>query len=277
IPSAPIASGQVAVLEVRGKGGVITVGPFQAATAEADIVFSFGDIAAQIRAFKDDSSPTILNANVVCPAQARPASLAFVATGGSGSTDEIVPTGGGVITTIPIDSTAGVTGFTYACAGDVVISVGGFRKTNSAVAAGSTFSVSGGQGNIYLTKQVTDQITSRFSNAAAFSLDVSQLNFLASNANPSTLNAIPAGGVSSPIQPLTENAVVTLPSGAPATVLPDITFTASGPSGSTTLLSLGDAAGTVHVYDASNAEIVKAAFSCPALSPAPPVFPFNLN
>ncbi|KAL9936134.1 hypothetical protein V8E36_004976 [Tilletia maclaganii] len=282
IPSAPIASGQVAVLEVPGKGGVIKVGTFKGVTSTSNIIFSFGDITAQIRAFKADGSPTILNANVSCPAQARPASLAFVAAGGTGKTTTVTPTNGGAISTIPINSTAGVTGFSYNCSfsgfgqGPVRISVGGFRKTNAPVKSGSTFSISGGQGNIYLTKQLTDQITTRFDNAAKFSLDVTKLNFLATNASPSTLNVMPAGGISSPIQTLSSSAVVTLPNGAPTTTFPDISFTASGSAGSTALLSIGDSAGVVHVYDSSNNEIFNVAFTCPALKPLAPVFPFDL-
>ncbi|CAD6908573.1 unnamed protein product [Tilletia controversa] len=282
IPSAPVVSGGPTVLEVPGKGGVIKVGTFKGATAKSNIVFSFGDIAATIRTFDATGKPTFLTANVSCPAQARPASLAYVAAGGTGKTTTVTPTGGGAIATIPINSTAGVTGYTYNCsfsnfgAGPVRISVGGVRKNNQAVASGSQFSISGGQGNIYLTKQLTDQITTRFSNAAKFSLDVTKLTFQATNASPSTLNGIPSGGLSSPILTLSSNAVVTLPSNAPTTTLPDITFTASGASGSTSLLSLGDSEGVVHVYDADSNEIFNVAFQCPSLSPAVPIFPFDL-
>ncbi|KAE8240885.1 hypothetical protein A4X03_0g8274, partial [Tilletia caries] len=78
IPSAPVVSGGVSVLEVPGKGGVITVGPFKAASANSNIVFSFGDIAAVVKTYNATGGATFLVANIACPAQARPASLAFV-------------------------------------------------------------------------------------------------------------------------------------------------------------------------------------------------------
>ncbi|KAK0548477.1 hypothetical protein OC845_003554 [Tilletia horrida] len=285
IPSAAVVSGGPTVLEVPGKGGVITVGPFKGAstTSTSNIVFSFGEINAVIKTYNSTGGATFLVANVTCPAQARPASLAFVAAGGKGSTTTVTPSGGGAIATIPLNQTAGVTGFTYNCsfsnfgAGPVPISVGGFRTSNTAVKSGSSFSISGGQGNIYLTKQLTDQITTRFSNAAKFSLTVTTLNFVSSNASPSTKNVIPSGGLTSPILTLSPNAVVTLPSTAPTTTLPAISFTASGASGSTALLSLGDSAGTVTIYDSSNNEIFDVAFTCPALAPATPLFPFDIQ
>ncbi|KAK0536820.1 hypothetical protein OC834_000968 [Tilletia horrida] len=282
IPSAPVVSGGPTVLEVPGNGGTITVGTFKGATSNSNIIFSFGDITATIKTYNSTGGATFLVANVTCPAQARPASLAYVAVGGVGKTTTVTPTGGGAISTIPINTTAGVSSYTYNCsfsnfgAGPVRISVGGFRTGNQAIPSGSKFAISGGQGNIYLTKQLTDQITTRFSNAAKFSLDVTSLTFLATNAQPSTLNGIPAGGISSPIQALTSTAVVTLPNGAPTTTLPDIAFTASGASGSTALLSLGDSTGVVHVYDSSNNEIFNVEFQCPALSPATPIFPFDI-
>ncbi|KAE8208207.1 hypothetical protein CF327_g7149 [Tilletia walkeri] len=282
IPSAAVVSGGPTVLEVPGKGGVIKVGTFKGATSTSNIIFSFGDIAATIRTYDATGKPTFLVANVSCPAQARPASLAYVAAGGVGKTTTVTPINGGAIATIPINSTAGVTGYTYNCsfsnfgAGPVRISVGGVRKSNAAVSSGGKFAISGGQGNIYLTKQLTDQITTRFANAAKFSLDVNTLNFKATNASPATLNGIPAGGLSSPILALSSSAVVTLPSTAPTTTLPDITFTATGASGSTSLLSLGDSSGVVHVYDSANTEIFNVEFACPALSPAVPIFPFDI-
>ncbi|KAE8185065.1 hypothetical protein CF328_g7656 [Tilletia controversa] len=53
------------------------------------------------------SPPLTLPVLLSTPLSARPASLAFVASGGTGSTKFVTPSGGGAITTIPINSTAG--------------------------------------------------------------------------------------------------------------------------------------------------------------------------
>ncbi|KAL9936127.1 hypothetical protein V8E36_004969 [Tilletia maclaganii] len=283
IPSAPIASGLPAVLNVPGNNGVISVGPFKPTASNTNVIFSFGDINAQILASKADGTPTILNATVACPAQARPASLAFVAAGGVGSTTTINPSGGGNIPTIPINSTAGTTAFTYSCTftnvgvSPVTLSVGGAKVNNAPVTAGGPVAISLGQGNIFVTPSLTALFTAKYSAGTAYSLNVTTLNFNAVNASPASKNGIPSGGLSTPITPVstTTTAVLSLPSGAPATTLPDITFTATT-SGTVAQLSIGSAAGSVNVYNSANAVIATVPFTCPALSPAVPVLPYDV-
>ncbi|KAK0558941.1 hypothetical protein OC844_004763 [Tilletia horrida] len=282
IPSAPVVSGGPTVLEVPGNGGTITVGPFTGA-ANSNIVFSFGDINAIIKTYNSTGGATFLVANVTCPAQARPASLAYVAVGGTGSTTAIVPSSNGNIPTVPINSTSGTTAYTYSCTftgigtSPVTLSVGGSKASNNAVTSGSSVAISLGQGNIYVTPALTSLFTAKYSSGTAYSLNVTTLNFAATNASPSTKNGIPGSGIATPITPVSSTtAVLSLPSGAPATTLPDIAFTASGASGSTSLISIGSAAGSVTIYNSANAAIATVPFSCPALSPNVPVLPFDI-
>ncbi|KAL9936128.1 hypothetical protein V8E36_004970, partial [Tilletia maclaganii] len=207
IPSAAIASGLPAVLSVPAAGGSIRAGPFKGAAANSNIIFSFGDIAARIIAYKADGTPTILNASIACPAQARPASLAYVAVGGTGATTTITPPAPSAIPTIAINSTAGVTGYTYNCtftgvgSAAVRVSLGGVKSSNAPVASGSTISISSGQGNIYSSQALVNIVKAKYSSATNFALTVSSLAFNAVNASPSTKNGIPSGGLPSPTSP----------------------------------------------------------------------------
>ncbi|KAE8194160.1 hypothetical protein CF328_g4834 [Tilletia controversa] len=282
IPSAPVVSGGVSVLEVPGKGGVITVGPFKAASANSNIVFSFGDIAAVVKTYNATGGATFLVANIACPAQARPASLAFVASGGAGSTNIVTPSGGEAITTIPINSTAGSTGYTYSCTFDgigtspITLSVAGAKTNNAAVASGSNVALSLGQGQIFVEKALTDLFIAKYPTANGYKLNVTTLNFLASGASPASKNGAPSTGYATPITPVSSTTTaLTIPDGAPTNTLPDISFTA-GASGGTALLSLGSAGGIVTIYS-GNAVVGTSAFSCPALSPATPIFPFDIQ
>ncbi|KAK0544088.1 hypothetical protein OC845_005789 [Tilletia horrida] len=77
--------------------------------------------------------------------------------------------------------------------------------------------------------------------------------------------------------PLRAGAIITLPAGAPATTLPDISFTASGASGSTAVIGIADLAGTASFYTSSNDELFgPLPFTCAALSPVPPVLPYDM-
>ncbi|KAL9932898.1 hypothetical protein V8E36_008153, partial [Tilletia maclaganii] len=91
IPSAVIASGLPAVLNVPAAGGGIHAGPFKGASADSNDILSFGDVNACIVAYKADGTPIVLNTSIACPAQARPASPACVAVGGTSATTTITP------------------------------------------------------------------------------------------------------------------------------------------------------------------------------------------
>ncbi|KAK0554017.1 hypothetical protein OC846_002302 [Tilletia horrida] len=279
IPSAPVNSGAVSVLNVPAIGSSIQVGPFSGG-ANSQVVFSIGDLAATINTYNSTGQATFLVANITCPAQTRPASLAYVAVGASGSTTAINPAGVASIPTIPVNSTAGVTGYTYSCTftnvgtAPVQVSLGGAKASNAAVASGSTISVTQGQGNIYSSQALVSLIQSKYPSATNFAITISSLAFNAVNASPSTQNGIPSGGLSSPSQPITSSAVITIPSGAPTTTLPAVNFTA-GASGTTAQISLGAAAGTLLVYNGSS-QLASVAFSCPALSPNVPIFPYDI-
>ncbi|CAD6886743.1 unnamed protein product [Tilletia laevis] len=281
IPSAPVVSGGVSILNVPAIGQSLTVGPFKGATANSNIVFSFGDINAIVKTYNSTGGATFLTANITCPSQARPASLAYVAVGATTNTATVTPPAVASIPTIPINSTAGLTGYTYNCtftgvgSTAVNVSLGGVKASNAPVASGSTIALSQGQGNIFSSQALVNLIKAKYSTATAFSLAVSTLNFNAVNATPSSKNGLPSTQTS-PIQALAANAVVGIPSTAPTTPLPDVTFTA-GASGSTALLSLGSAAGSLTVYNSANTALATVAFSCPALSPAVPIFPFDIQ
>ncbi|KAE8240680.1 hypothetical protein A4X13_0g7654, partial [Tilletia indica] len=221
-----------------------------------------------------------LVANITCPAQTRPASLAYVNVGATTNTATVTPAPVTSIPTIPINSTAGVTGYTYNCtftgvgSAAVNVSLGGVKNSNAPVVSGSTIALSQGQGNIFSSQALVNLIKAKYSTATSFSLTVSTLNFNAINATPASKNGLTTAQTS-PIQPLSASAVITVPSTAPTTPLADITFTA-GASGSTALLSLGSAAGSLTVYNSANTAVATVAFSCPALSPAVPIFPFDI-
>ncbi|KAE8210355.1 hypothetical protein CF327_g5766 [Tilletia walkeri] len=281
IPNAPINAGGVSVLELPGNGKTISVGPFTGATAKSNVILSFGDIAATINTFNATGGKTFITAFVKCPAAQRPTSLAFVSTGGSGSTATITPpasANGGDIKTVPANSTAGIVGLTYQCdfsgfvQGAVRISVGGFKPTNAALNTGDKIVISQGQGNVYLTASLIKSIKKIVSIADSYEITISELNFLAINATPAKKNALPNGFKT--IAKLNTTPLV-VPKGAPANTLPDITFTA-GKSGSTALISLGDVAGNASLRDADGNEILAIDFTCPALNPATGLLPYDI-
>ncbi|KAK0521013.1 hypothetical protein OC834_006820 [Tilletia horrida] len=280
IPSAPVVSGGVSVLNVPAVGSSIKVGPFTGATANSNIVFSIGDIAATVKTYNSTGGATFLVANITCPAQTRPASLAYVAVGGTGTTTAVTPAAVAAVPTIPVNSTAGVTGYTYSCTftnvgtAAVRVSLGGVKASNAAVTSGSTISITSGQGNIYSSAALVSLIKAKYSTATNFALTVSSLAFNAVNASPATQNGIPSGGLTSPSQAISSTAVVTIPDGAPTTTLAPVSFTA-GTSGSTALISLGAAAGTLSVYNGATL-LANVAFSCPALAPQVPIFPYDI-
>ncbi|KAL9935269.1 hypothetical protein V8E36_005617 [Tilletia maclaganii] len=270
VASAAVVQNGPSVLYAPGSGKSLKVGTFKRSSA-GSIVFSFGDIEASVQTYDKDGKPTIINAKVTCPAQSKPVSLAFVNVGGSGSTSTITPSSAVKIPTVPANVTAGTIGYTYTCnfsgygSAPVRLSVGGVKKQGRNA-------ISQGQGNIYVSSQLVTLAKSKKSSAAKFKLTVKELNFVATNASPSTKNGIPSGGLSSSVLSLSTSSVVTIPSGAPSKTLPDITFSPSG--GSTSLVSLGSASGTVIIYDSSSKQLDSISFSCPALSPAVPVLPF---
>ncbi|KAK0544483.1 hypothetical protein OC846_006052 [Tilletia horrida] len=279
IPSAPVVSGGVSVLNVPAIGSSIQAGPFTG-SANGQVVFSIGDLAATVKTYNSTGGATFLVANITCPAQTRPASLAYVAVAGSGSTAPVNPAGVASIPTIPVNSTAGVTGYTYTCnfqgvgTAPVQVSLGGVKASNAAVASGGSISVGSGQGNIYSSQALVNLLSAAYPSANQFTITISNLDFNAVNASPSTQNGIPAGGLTSSPQPVAANAVVAIPDGAPATTLPPVTFTA-GASGSTAQISLGGASGTLTGYN-GNTQVASVPFSCPALSPNVPIFPYDI-
>ncbi|KAK0554015.1 hypothetical protein OC846_002300 [Tilletia horrida] len=280
IPSAPVVSGGVSVLNVPAIGSSIKAGPYKGSSANSQIVFSFGDLAATIKTYNSTGGATFLVANITCPAQTRPASLAYVAVAGTGSTTAVTPAAVSSIPTIPVNSTAGVTGYTYTCTftgigtAPVRVSLGGAKASNAAVASGSTISIAQGQGNIYASQTLVNLLSAKYPTANQFTVTISSLAFNAVNASPSTQNGIPSGGLTSSPQAISSSAVVTIPNNAPTTTLPAVTFTA-GASGSTALISLGAATGTITGYN-GNTQVASATFSCPALSPNVPIFPYDI-
>ncbi|KAE8227206.1 hypothetical protein CF319_g318 [Tilletia indica] len=271
VQNATVIQNGPSVLYAPGIGKSLKVGTFKRSSS-GPIVFSFGAIEATINTYDANGKATFLTAKVTCPAQDKPVSLAFVSVGGSGSTTTLTPSSSVKIPTVPADTTAGTIGLTYSCTftgygkAPVRISVGGVK-------AASGFSITKGQGNVYISSQVVTLAKSKNASASKFRLKVSEINFLATNASPSTKNGIPSGGITSGILPLSTSSVVTLPSGAPSSTLPAITFTPSGSA--TSLISIGSAAGTVTILDSSSKVLDTVAFSCPALSPAVPVLPFD--
>ncbi|KAK0526086.1 hypothetical protein OC834_004931 [Tilletia horrida] len=281
IPSAPVVSGGVSILNVPAVGASLKVGPFMGATANSKVVFSIGSIAALVRTYDASGKATFLVANISCPAQSRPASLAYVAVGAAvANSTAVVPPAVASIPTIPMNSTAGVTGYSYTCTftnvgkATVRVSLGAVKASNAAVASGSSISITSGQGNIFASAALVKLIKSKYANANSFSLTVANLAFNAVNASPASINGIPSGGLTSSVLPASADTVITVPKDAPATTLAPISFTA-GASGSTALISLGAASGTLAVYQDANL-LANVAFSCPALAPQVPIFPWDI-
>ncbi|KAK0536617.1 hypothetical protein OC835_001967 [Tilletia horrida] len=280
IPTAPLNPNGISVLEVPGAGKTLTVGPLTASSA-GNVIISFGAIAASIKTLDKNGKATFITAKVSCPAQQRPTSLAAIAVGGTASTKPIVPSGGGDIPTIPSGQTAGVTGFNYNCdfsgfvQGPVRVSLGGVKPSNAAVQSGGQITLAKGQGNIILSATLVNRIKKIVSIADHTTLTLTTFNLVASNATPATQNIIPDGGITISNIPVKSGAVATVPPTAPQTTLPDINFTA-GKSGSTALLSIADAAGNASLRDADDNEILAIDFTCAALSPNVPVFPYDI-
>ncbi|KAK0548483.1 hypothetical protein OC861_001662 [Tilletia horrida] len=277
IPNATVNANGVSVLEVPGNGGSITVGPFQGATSTSSIILSFGEIDATVKTFDKTGKATFVTAFVKCPAAQRPTSLAFVNTGGSGSTTLIQPKSNGQIQTVPLGFTAGVVGLNYNCdfsgfvTGTVRISVGGVAS-NAPVSSGGSITISQGQGNVYLTSKLISDIKAIVSVADSYKITISTLNFKAKNASPATKNAL-ATPFSATAKLNTQPLVV--PEGAPSNTLPDITFTA-GESGSTALISLGNVVGSATLLDSDGNDILDIDFTCAAPKPNTGLLPFNI-
>ncbi|KAK0544733.1 hypothetical protein OC861_001639 [Tilletia horrida] len=280
IPTSPLIANGVSVLEIPGSGNVITVGPLTASDA-GNVIISFGQIQASITTLDKNMKKTFVTAKVNCAAQKRPTSLAAITVGGTKSTKAIVPSGGGDIPTIPQGQTAGVTGFNYFCdfsgfvQGNVRVSLGGVKTSNSAVNSGGKITLASGQGNIILSSALVKSIKKIVSIADHTTLTLTTFNVAATNATPEKQNIIPDGGYTVTNVPVKAGAVVTIPPDAPGSTLPDAVFTA-GQSGSTALLSLADAAGNASLRDADDNEILAIDFTCAALDPLVPVFPYDI-
>ncbi|KAL9933746.1 hypothetical protein V8E36_007404 [Tilletia maclaganii] len=108
IPSAVIASGLPAVLNVPAAGGGI-----HAAAS---------------------GTPTVLNASIACPTPGRPASVAYVAVGGTGR---------------------------HRCTFTAVVrvSLGGVKASNARVTSGSVTAITSGQGDIFCSQALVNNIT----------------------------------------------------------------------------------------------------------------------
>ncbi|CAD6890945.1 unnamed protein product [Tilletia controversa] len=281
IPTAALNTNGVSILEVPGNGNSLKVGPIKASKA-GSVVLSFGAINATITTLDAQQKATFITAKVFCPAQKRPTSLAAIAVGGKASTATITPAGVGQVPVIPADKTAGVTGFNYNCdfsgfvQGVVRVSLGGVKPTNAQVASGGKIVLSQGQGNIILSQKLVDNIKAIVSIADHTTLTLTTFNIAAQNASPSIQNIIPSGGITVNNVPVQGGAVATIPPTAPQTTLPDVVFTA-GASGSTALLSIADAAGNASLRDSDDNEILAIDFTCAALSPNVPVFPYNIQ
>ncbi|CAD6890391.1 unnamed protein product [Tilletia controversa] len=282
IPAAILNTKGVSVLEVPGPGKSIIVGPLTA-SKDGNVVISFGAISASITTLDARMNKSLISAKVVCAAQKRPISVAAITVGGNRSTKPIVPKGGGgKIPTIPEGQTAGVTGFNYICdfsgfiRGPVRVSLGAVKASNAQVASGGKITLAQGQGNIILSQKLVDDIKAIVSIADHTTLTLTTVNLVASNASPATQNIIPAGGISVSNVAIAAGAVAVIPPGAPQQTLPDINFTA-GESGSTALISIGDAAGNASLRDSDDNEILAIDFTCAALSPNVPVFPYDIQ
>ncbi|KAL9935991.1 hypothetical protein V8E36_004833 [Tilletia maclaganii] len=274
IPVSPLNSNGISVLEVPGNGDSLTVGPITAAKSGV-VTLSFGTIAATVKTLDKNKKATFITAKVNCPAQSRPVSLASIAVGGSDSTDTITPDGVGALPTIPADITAGVTSFNYFCdfsglvQGNIRVSLGGVKPSNAAVKSGGKITLAQGQGNIILTDDLITSIKGIVGDSAdSTTVTLNTFNIKATNATPATKNIIPSGGITISNIPLTGGAVA-------VTTLPDITFTA-GKSGATALLSIADAAGTAVLNQPDGSELLSVDFTCAALSPNVPIFPFDI-
>ncbi|KAK0544488.1 hypothetical protein OC846_006057 [Tilletia horrida] len=280
IPTSPLNSNGVSVLEVPGNGNSLTVGPIVANKA-GNVILSFGQILATVTTLDKNQKATFITAKVTCPAQSRPVSLAGITVGGSGSKAQVNPQGVGPVPTIPQGITAGVTGFNYFCdfsgfvQGNVRVSLGGVKPSNTAVKSGGKITLSQGQGNIILSDDLVSQITAIVSTADHSTITLTTFNLVATNATPSKQNILPDGGITVTNVPIQAGATITVPADAPASTLPDINFTA-GKSGTTAFLSIADAAGNASLRDADDNEILAIDFTCAALNPLPPVFPYDI-
>ncbi|KAL9936031.1 hypothetical protein V8E36_004873 [Tilletia maclaganii] len=280
IPVAPLNPNGVSVLEVPGNSNVLTVGPLTA-SSEGNVIISFGAIAASIKTLDKNQKNSFVTAKVSCPAQKRPTSLAYIAVGTGKSTTAIVPKSIAVLPQIPPDSTAGVTGFNYFCdfsgfvQGTIRVSLGGVKSGNAAVRSGGAITLSQGQGNIILSTKLVKDIKTIVKTASTTTVTLTTFNIKATNASPAVQNIIPEGGVVIENIPVKGGAVATVPPTAPQQTLPDITFTA-GASGSTALLSIADAAGSASLKSKDGEELLTIDFTCAALEPNVPIFPYDI-
>ncbi|KAE8271866.1 hypothetical protein A4X09_0g488 [Tilletia walkeri] len=280
IPAAPLNQNGVSVLEVPGTGQSLMVGPIKASKA-GEILLSFGQITSTIKTLDQNKNPTLITAKVVCPAQARPVSLAAVTVGGKASTAAIYPPYLFAYPTIPADKAVVLTGFNYDCdfeffAGAIRVSFGVVKPANTQVKSGQPIVLSQGQANLILSDDLVGTITDLTATDNVV-VTFNTFNLIASNATPAKQNIIPAGGIEyknfifqkgSSFNP--DGGSFSIPPTAPRTPFSDIKFTA-GTSGSTALISVGDASGTIEFPDFD----VK--FTCKAPSPAPAILAFDIQ
>ncbi|KAL9934597.1 hypothetical protein V8E36_006372, partial [Tilletia maclaganii] len=106
-------------------------------------------------------TPTVLNASIACPTPGRPASVAYVAVGGTGAATTITSFPRSLGHPHHCHQFHRWSGYTYSCTFTAVVrvSLGGVKASNARVTSGSVTAITSGQGDIFCSQALVNKIT----------------------------------------------------------------------------------------------------------------------
>ncbi|KAE8204658.1 hypothetical protein CF327_g7696 [Tilletia walkeri] len=184
----------------------------------------------------------------------------------------------------PINSTAVASSYKPFCAFSGIgrqqlgISLGGF-KSNKPISTASPGVFSLGQSNFLVTPELVNLLQTKYPSTNTVSIKLSAFNVSISNATPSIKNLLPPAGYAASAK-VGSGGFVTFPSAAPSVTYPSATFTPMASSigkGQLALLSYGNVAGSVKLFDANSTAIATVAFSCSeGAGNFPSIIPFDI-
>ncbi|KAK0532779.1 hypothetical protein OC835_003226 [Tilletia horrida] len=154
-------------------------------------------------------------------------------------------------------------------------------KSNSLVSTSNLIKFSQGQTNINITYPVTQFLRTAYPSAAKASIKLSAFNVTVTNASPATKNLVPSTGYTSAVYALPISAstfaVPSLPSGAPASTFPAVSFTPTKlGTGATALLAQGAVRGTINLYDSASALLAAVPLRCDNTGSQAAVLPYDI-
>ncbi|KAE8231425.1 hypothetical protein CF326_g3560 [Tilletia indica] len=184
----------------------------------------------------------------------------------------------------PLNSTSVVSSYRPGCTFSGLgkqsfeISLGGF-KSNKAISGSSPGVFGRGQSNFWISPSLVSFFQTKYPSTNTVSIKLSAFNVSISNATPSIKNLLPAAGYPASAK-VGSGGFATFPSAAPSVTYPSATFTpiaSSTGKGQLALLSYGNVAGSVKLFDANSIALATVAFSCTeGAGNFPSIVPFDI-